>query len=89
MGVEGDLPAFFKHVQANPARLFPNTDAGRPAYIDEATEKSGDTAMNVFASVAHALACVIGTEARDRLGNACRRIRQITWPNWVGIEPVL
>ena len=37
MGVEGDLPAFFKHVQADPARLFPNTDAGRQAYIDEAT----------------------------------------------------
>ncbi|HSD15730.1 MAG TPA: DUF885 domain-containing protein [Thermomonas sp.] len=37
MGVEGDLPAFFKHVQADPAQLFPNTDAGRQAYIDEAT----------------------------------------------------
>nr|WP_233449413.1 DUF885 domain-containing protein [Thermomonas carbonis] len=37
MGVEGDLPAFFKHVQADPERLFPNTDAGRQAYIDEAT----------------------------------------------------
>ena len=37
MGVEGDLQAFFKHMQADPARLFPNTDAGRQAYIDEAT----------------------------------------------------
>ena len=37
MGVEGDLPAFFKHVQGDPERLFPNTDAGRQAYIDEAT----------------------------------------------------
>jgi uncharacterized protein (DUF885 family) len=37
MGVEGDLPAFFKHVQQRPERLFPNTDAGRQAYIDEAT----------------------------------------------------
>lgn len=37
MGVEGDLPAFFKHVQSDPERLFPNTDAGRQAYIDEAT----------------------------------------------------
>ncbi|RYI05142.1 MAG: DUF885 domain-containing protein, partial [Acetobacteraceae bacterium] len=37
MGVEGDLAAFFKHMQDDPARLFPNTDAGRKAYIDEAT----------------------------------------------------
>ena len=37
IGFEGDLPAFFKHVQADPERLFPNTDAGRQAYIDEAT----------------------------------------------------
>ncbi|RZA21003.1 MAG: DUF885 domain-containing protein [Lysobacteraceae bacterium] len=37
MGFEGDLPAFFKHVQADPERLFPNDDAGRTAYIDEAT----------------------------------------------------
>ena len=34
---EGDLQAFFKHVQDDPERLFPNTDAGRQAYIDEAT----------------------------------------------------
>lgn len=39
IGVEGDLQAFFKHVQDDPARLFPNTDAGRKAYIDEATAK--------------------------------------------------
>ena len=37
MGVEGDLPAFFKHVQSDPERLFPNTDEGRQAYIDEAS----------------------------------------------------
>ena len=37
VGFEGDLPAFFKHVQNDPTRLFPNTDAGRKAYIDEAT----------------------------------------------------
>ncbi|MEG2941800.1 MAG: DUF885 domain-containing protein [Thermomonas sp.] len=37
MGVEGDLPTFFKHVQNDPERLFPNTDEGRQAYIDEAT----------------------------------------------------
>ena len=37
VGFEGDLPAFFKHVQGDPERLFPNTDAGRQAYIDEAT----------------------------------------------------
>lgn len=37
MGFDGDLQAFFQHVQKDPARLFPNTDAGRKAYIDEAT----------------------------------------------------
>ena len=37
VGFEGDLQAFFKHVQNDPKRLFPNTDAGRKAYIDEAT----------------------------------------------------
>ncbi|WP_343064773.1 DUF885 domain-containing protein [Marilutibacter spongiae] len=36
-GYEGDLEGFFKHVQADPKRLFPNTDAGRQAYIDEAS----------------------------------------------------
>lgn len=39
IGFEGDLQAFFAHVQKDPARLFPNTDAGRQAYIDEATQK--------------------------------------------------
>ncbi len=37
MGVEGDLQAFFKHVLNDPDRVFPNTDAGRQAYIDAAT----------------------------------------------------
>jgi len=39
IGFEGDLQAFFEHVQDDPARLFPNTDAGRQAYIDAATQK--------------------------------------------------
>src|SRR5690606_14614160 len=38
IGFEGDLQAFFRHVQADPARLYPNTDAGRQAYIDDATK---------------------------------------------------
>ena len=38
VGVEGDLDAFFKHVQGDKARLYPNTDAGRQAYIDDATK---------------------------------------------------
>ncbi|HEY4530311.1 MAG TPA: DUF885 domain-containing protein [Luteimonas sp.] len=38
IGFEGDLQAFFSHVQADPARLYPNTDAGRQAYIDDATK---------------------------------------------------
>ncbi|MCF7222788.1 DUF885 domain-containing protein [Marilutibacter chinensis] len=37
IGFEGDLQAFFQHVQNDPSRLFPNTDAGRQAYIDQAT----------------------------------------------------
>src|SRR5690606_7700866 len=37
LGIEGDLPAFFKQVQADPKRLSPNTDAGRQGYIDDAT----------------------------------------------------
>ena len=37
VGVEGDLQAFFKHVQGDASRLYPNTDAGRQAYIDDAT----------------------------------------------------
>ncbi|MBB6065528.1 DUF885 domain-containing protein [Pseudoxanthomonas broegbernensis] len=37
IGFQGDLQAFFAHVQDDGARLFPNTDAGRQAYIDEAT----------------------------------------------------
>src|SRR3546814_620348 len=37
VGFQGDLPAFFKHVQDEPSQRFPNTDAGRQAYIDEAT----------------------------------------------------
>ena len=37
VGFEGDLPAFFKHVQADQNQLLPDTDAGRQAYIDEAT----------------------------------------------------
>ena len=37
VGFEGDLPAFFKHVQEDSNQLLPDTDAGRQAYIDEAT----------------------------------------------------
>ncbi len=37
VGFEGDLPAFFKFVQGDPNQLLPDTDAGRQAYIDEAT----------------------------------------------------
>ena len=37
IGFEGDLQAFFRHVQADPERLYPNTDEGRQAYIDDAT----------------------------------------------------
>jgi uncharacterized protein (DUF885 family) len=42
VGFEGDLQAFFKHVQNDPTRLFPNDDAGRKAYIDEANRVIGN-----------------------------------------------
>ncbi|MBA2238905.1 MAG: DUF885 domain-containing protein [Lysobacter sp.] len=37
VGFEGDLKAFFKHVDTGPQFKYPNTDAGRQAYIDDAT----------------------------------------------------
>ena len=42
VGFEGDLQAFFKHVQNDPTRLFPNDDAGRQAYIDQANRVIGN-----------------------------------------------
>ncbi len=35
VGFKGDLPAFFVHLRQDPANFFPNTDAGRQAYLDE------------------------------------------------------
>lgn len=37
VGFDGDLQAFFKAVETDPDNYFPNTDAGRQGYIDEAT----------------------------------------------------
>jgi len=37
VGFEGDLQAFFKHVETDPGNFYPDTDAGRQAYIDDAT----------------------------------------------------
>ena len=37
IGVPGDLQAFFTHVLNDPARVYPNTDEGRQAYIEAAT----------------------------------------------------
>jgi uncharacterized protein (DUF885 family) len=42
MGIEGDLQAFFKRVHDDPSRVYPNTDAGRQAYIDDATKAIGN-----------------------------------------------
>jgi len=36
-GFEGDLTAFFEHLRDDPDNYYPNTDAGRQAYIDDAT----------------------------------------------------
>ncbi len=38
VGFEGDLQAFFKFVDTDPRFKYPNTDAGRQAYIDDATK---------------------------------------------------
>jgi uncharacterized protein (DUF885 family) len=37
VGFKGDLEAFFDFISSDPQFKFPNTDAGRQAYIDEAT----------------------------------------------------
>ncbi len=37
VGFKGDLDAFFKFIDNDPQFRFPNTDAGRQAYIDTAT----------------------------------------------------
>ncbi len=35
VGFQGDLPAFFKHLRTNPANFYPDTDAGKQAYLDQ------------------------------------------------------
>ena len=37
VGFEGDLQAFFRHISTDPKFKYPDTDAGRQAYIDDAT----------------------------------------------------
>ncbi|MGY6519673.1 MAG: DUF885 domain-containing protein [Lysobacteraceae bacterium] len=37
VGFEGDLPAFFAFINTDEQFRYPNTDAGRQAYIDDAT----------------------------------------------------
>jgi uncharacterized protein (DUF885 family) len=38
VGFDGDLEAFFKFIETDPRFVFPNTDEGRQAYIDAATQ---------------------------------------------------
>ncbi|MFC0679631.1 DUF885 family protein [Lysobacter korlensis] len=38
VGFKGDLKAFFKFIRTDPQFKYPNTDAGRQAYIDDATK---------------------------------------------------
>ena len=38
VGFDGDLDAFFTFIDSDPQFRFPNTDAGRQAYIDQATQ---------------------------------------------------
>lgn len=38
VGFKGDLKAFFKFVDTDPRFKYPNTDAGRQGYIDDATK---------------------------------------------------
>ena len=35
IGFQGDLPAFFEYLRTNPSNFYPNTDAGRQAYLDQ------------------------------------------------------
>ncbi len=35
IGFKGDLPAFFEYLRTNPSNFYPNTDAGRQAYLDQ------------------------------------------------------
>ena len=35
VGFQGDLPAFFRHLRTDPANFYPDTDAGRQAYLDQ------------------------------------------------------
>lgn len=39
LGFEGSLDEFFEFVRTDPNNYYPNTDAGRQAYIDDATAK--------------------------------------------------
>ncbi len=34
-GFQGDLPAFFEHLRTDPNNFFPNTPAGKQAYLDQ------------------------------------------------------
>ncbi len=36
VGFKGDLPAFFQFLRTDPGNFYPNTDAGRQAYLDQA-----------------------------------------------------
>lgn len=36
MGFKGDLAAFFQFLRTDPSNFYPNTDAGRQAYLDQA-----------------------------------------------------
>ncbi len=42
VGFKGDLEAFFHFIDTDPQFKFPNNDAGRKAYIDEATRVIGN-----------------------------------------------
>lgn len=35
VGFKGDLPAFFAYLRSDPSNFYPNTDAGRQAYLDQ------------------------------------------------------
>jgi uncharacterized protein (DUF885 family) len=35
VGFKGDLPAFFDHLRKDPDNFFPDTDAGKQAYLDQ------------------------------------------------------
>jgi uncharacterized protein (DUF885 family) len=47
VGFDGDLQAFFRHLESAEWNFYPDTDAGRQAYIDDATAAIGNIKLQL------------------------------------------